>query len=150
VFALYQHYLVVICTGVQTLKVCNIHSSIRGAFTLRNFLSNLSHNAVAKQVARELQSVTGVAMQCFSMCNVEHSVAQSRIQVYFPQRIAATCSAIALCITPTAIFLAIFKPGSLQTHARIYYFALKRSRYEAFSSLPGSKILKVAENDCTV
>jgi len=112
---------------------------VKGAVTLSNFLSNLSHNAIAKQVARELQSVTGVALQCFLMRNVEHSVAQSRIQVYFSQRIAATCSAIAQCITPPATFLAIFKPHSLQTDARIYYFALKRSGYEALSAYLGQK-----------
>jgi len=106
-----------------------------GAVTLRNFLSNLSRNAVAQQVARELQSVTGAVSQCFSMRNVEHSVARSRIQVYFPQRIAATCSAIAQCITPPATFLGIFEPHSLQTDAQIYY---------------RSKIFKVAESDCTV
>jgi len=103
----------------------------------------LSRNAFAKKVARELQSVTGVALQCFSMCNVEHSVAQSRIQVYFPQHIAATCSAIAQCITPSATFLAIFKPCSLQTHVRIYYFALKRSGYMAFSAYLGQKYRKL-------
>jgi len=60
----------------------------------------LPYNSVAKQVARELHSVTGGVSQCFSMRNVEHSVAQSRIQVYFLQHIAATCSAIAQCFTP--------------------------------------------------
>jgi len=94
----------------------------KGAVTLRNFLSNLSRHTVAKQIARELQSVTGVVSQGFSMRNVEHSVARSRIQVYFPQRIAAACSAIAQCFTPPTAFLAIFEPRSLQTHARIYYF----------------------------
>jgi len=74
----------------------------------------LSCNTFAKQVARELQRVTGVVLQCFSMCNVEHIVAQSRIQVYFPQRIAAACNTIAQC-TP-ATFLAIFDPRSLQMH----------------------------------
>jgi len=73
------------------------------------------------------------------MRNVEHSVVRSRIQVYFPQRIAATCGAIAQCITPPATFLAIFEPRPLQTHARISYFALKRSGYEAFSAYLAQK-----------
>jgi len=99
----------------------------------------LSHNALAKQVTRELHSATEVVLQCFSMRNAEHGIAQSRIQVYFPQRIAATCSTIAQNINPPATFLAIFNPSSLQTYARIYYFALKRSGYEAFSAYLSQK-----------
>jgi len=106
----------------------------------------MSRNAVA----RELQSVTGVVSQFFSMRDVEHSVARSRIQVYFSQRIAPACSTIAQCIIPPATFLAFFKARSLRTHARIYYFALKLSGYEAFSAFLGKKIVKVSENDCTV
>jgi len=127
----------------QTTKnKTNSGSIIKGAVTLRNFLSNLSRNAVVKQVARELHSVTGFVLQCFLMCNVEHSIARSRTQVYFPQFTAATCSAIAQCITPPATFLAIFEPHSLQTRAQIY-FALKRSGYEVFSAYLGQKYWKL-------
>jgi len=102
-----------------------------------------SVTCLVKQVARELLSVTGVVSQCFSMRNVAHSVARNRIQIYFPQHIAATCSVIVQCITLPATFLSIFEPHSLQMHAQIYHFALKRSGYEAFSAYLGQKYWKL-------
>ena len=80
---------------VNALRPCyNVH-----------FLSNLSRNAVARQVAGELHSVTWVVSHFF----VAQSAARSRTQLYFSQRIAATDNTIAQCIFPSATFLAILR-----------------------------------------
>ena len=55
---------------------------------------------------------------CLAIFFVACSVARSRTQVYFSQRIAATCNAIAQCITPPATFLAIFEPRFQRAHAQ--------------------------------
>jgi len=80
------------------------------------------HNAVVKQVARELHNATVVATDVFMLRIIAHSVARSTTHIYIPQRIAATCDAIAQCITPPTTFIAIFESRTLQTHARIIYF----------------------------
>ena len=79
--------------------------SPKGSVTLRNFLSNLSLNAVARQVAGELHSVTWVVSQFF----VARSVARGRTQFYSSQRIAATGDTTAQCVFPSATFLAILR-----------------------------------------
>ena len=65
-----------------------------------NFLSNLSHNAVATQVAEELHGVT-----CY-LCNLSHNifvacnVARSRTQFYFLQWLQQLPIAVAQCNHP--------------------------------------------------
>ena len=83
----------------QTLYaiVSAVLSTFKCPVTLCNFLSNLSCNAVARQVAGELHSVTdGLSRNFF----VARSVARSRSQLYFSQRLAATGNTIAQCVSP--------------------------------------------------
>ena len=78
----------------------------KGPVTPCNFLSNLSRNAVARQVAGELHSVTWVVSQffrCAKRCT-------KSTQVYFSQRIASIDNTITQCITPPATCLAILQP----------------------------------------
>ena len=65
----------------------------KGPVTLRNFLSNLSRNAVARQVAW----ITKYNMGCLANFFVARSIAQSRTQLYFSQWIAQ-------CIIPPATY----------------------------------------------
>ena len=72
-------------------------NNLKGPVTLCNFLSNLSRNAIARQVAGELHNVN---MGCLAIFFVARSVARSRTQFNFSQRIAAIDNTIAKCITP--------------------------------------------------
>ena len=85
--------------------IANDWMAYKGPVTLRSFLSNLSRNAIARQVAGELRSVHGLSRNFF----VTRSVARSRTQLYFLQRIAAIFNNIAQCITPPATSLAILR-----------------------------------------
>ena len=71
--------------GIVYIQLQENDIAVKGPVTLCNFLSNLSRNGIARQVAGELHSETWVVSQFF----VARSVARSRTQLYFSQRIAA-------------------------------------------------------------
>jgi len=70
------------------------------------------------------------------MRNVQHSVARSRIQVYFLLQLVAPLHSVSPLQQRSSQFFS-------HVHARIYYFALKQSGYEAFSAYLGQKYWKL-------
>jgi len=61
-------------TGMSMHQQRNRKRRQMGYSYTAHFFSSLSRNIVAKQVARELHSVTGVVLQCFLLRIVAHSV----------------------------------------------------------------------------
>ena len=87
----------------------------RPCYTCVIFLSNLSRNAVARQFAGKVHSVNQVVSHLFF---VARSVARSRTQFFFLQRIAAAGNTTAQCITRQqlfSLFLQQFLKGCVHT-----------------------------------
>ena len=104
---------------------------------------------VATQAAHELHSVTGVVSQCVLLhVALQHS--EVELKSTFLQCIAATCNAIAQCMTPPATFSAIFESSTQLEQEQFLILYVNHLDSASQLSSNGRNILQVAEVNCTV